>query len=276
MSCTSGRPARRARCPGPIRARGCAREARRGRGRLPARLFPCGVAGWPLPRHRASSSQLAELRLVRQVHDAPVERRVQEACDGEHAAHDRADLHQEVGHALLPLLVPDGHGGEVVPQVQRGHLLVDDLVRVRGELIHVQRWPVQWNVRGRHDFRVVFEDGRIYCECTRSVSWRHHLVHAVQRVHDARALKVLGDITDVRVGPERDVVDVVRNVHVLCLLVQGPEEVRVAVGGEVHVPRHFVHLHKAGDAAPLAAVDHPLDAVHVLVVVAEAEVPRQR
>mmetsp|Transcript_29017 Transcript_29017/g.76720 ORF Transcript_29017/g.76720 Transcript_29017/m.76720 type:complete len:411 (+) Transcript_29017:87-1319(+) len=221
----------------------------------------------------ASSSQLAELGLLRELNDALVEQRVEQTGHGEDAADDGADLDKEVGEALSGLLVPHRDRREVVPQIERRHLLVHDLVRVGRELVDVQGLPVQGDVRRGHDLRVVLEDGGV--DVAARLLLRHDLRHAVQGGHDACALEVLLDEGDVGVLAERHVVDGVGDVHVPRLLVQGAKEVGVAVSREMHVARHLVDLHKARDAAALAAVDHLPDAVDVLVVVVEAEVPRE-
>eukprot|EP00418_Pyrodinium_bahamense_P079644 CAMPEP_0179051618 /NCGR_PEP_ID=MMETSP0796-20121207/21337_1 /TAXON_ID=73915 /ORGANISM="Pyrodinium bahamense, Strain pbaha01" /LENGTH=208 /DNA_ID=CAMNT_0020748163 /DNA_START=636 /DNA_END=1261 /DNA_ORIENTATION=- len=96
---------------------------------------------------------------------------------------------------------------------------------------------------------------------------------SVQGAHDPCAFEVLLDVADVVISAERYVVDPVRDVHVPRLLVERPKEVRVAVGGEMHVPRHFVDPHVTSHATTLAAVDHLADAVNILVVVAEAVMP---
>merc|ERR1712151_1036767 len=84
------------------------------------------------------SAQLPDLRLLRDLDDRFVQHRIHEASHGEHSTDDCANLDEEMREALAGLLVSHSHRGKIVPEVQRGHLLIYDLVRVGGELVDVQ------------------------------------------------------------------------------------------------------------------------------------------
>mmetsp|Transcript_111255 Transcript_111255/g.346807 ORF Transcript_111255/g.346807 Transcript_111255/m.346807 type:complete len:222 (-) Transcript_111255:596-1261(-) len=165
------------------------------------------------------SAELAQLRLLGEVHDALVQHGVQDAGDCEDAADHSTYLDKEVGELLPRLLILHCDRGEIISQVQRGHLLVGDFVGVRCELVDMQRWLVQGSIRRRHYLRVVLEDGTVRISVGVFLLG-DNLGHAVQGTDNASPLEVLLDIADVIISPERDVVDPVRYVDVPCLLIE--------------------------------------------------------
>ena len=69
-------------------------------------------------------------------------------------------------------------------------------------------------------------------------------------------------------------IHMVRDVDLLRLLTQGTEQVGVAGGPKVNVPRHAVYPLVPRHSRTLAAVHHVLNAIHITVVITEVEVPR--
>ena len=69
----------------------------------------------------------------------------------------------------------------------------------------------------------------------------------------------------------RHLIHVVRDVDVL----QGTEQVGVAVSSKANAPRYAVDPHVPRHPTTLATVHHVLDAMHITVVITEVEVPRE-
>merc|ERR1711935_794597 len=96
-------------------------------------LKPYGfiTAGAKVVHPEPCSSQFANLCFLSKVDDALVKCRVKDASYGTHTTDNSRDLNQEVREAFAHLRVFDGHGREVVPDVQRRHLLIHNPVCVR-------------------------------------------------------------------------------------------------------------------------------------------------